>query len=79
MDILLDDEGIVRAMGEHRAKAFRALFVDPQGPNWRNNVAHGALATDASPGVPATLSLLGILAVCAFVARAQVGLVSADQ
>lgn len=44
-------------MGKHRAKACLALFVDPQGPNWRNNVAHGALATDTSPGVPATLSL----------------------
>ena len=50
----------------------KALLVDPQGPNWRNNLAHGALATDSAPGVLATVALLSILAITYCIARAGV-------
>lgn len=71
LEQLLEDAGLRAALGVARSEALKALFVDPQGPNWRNNIAHGAMATDASPAIPATGALLSILAVANFVATAR--------
>jgi hypothetical protein len=68
LDPLLDDEGIVAATGQWFADAIAALMTDPQGPNIRNNVAHGALATDSEPVVASVLALMAILSTCYFTA-----------
>jgi hypothetical protein len=71
MDPILGDSGIVGAMGEDTTRAFAAVFTDAHGPNFRNNIAHGALATDVPQSAAALLALMAILAICYHTALAR--------
>lgn len=63
LDPILEDDGIRRSLGEDVASGIGWLFTDRHGPNFRNNTAHGALATDGNPSAAALLALLAILSV----------------
>jgi Domain of unknown function (DUF4209) len=68
---LLADDGVIQVMGADVAAAMTAVFSDEHGPNFRNDVAHGALATDVEPNAAAILAIMAILAVCYSVALAR--------
>jgi hypothetical protein len=66
LDLMLDDLGLAGALGEPVVRGVSAIFSHPHGPNFRNNVAHGAMATDSNPSAAALLAILTILTVCFF-------------
>jgi hypothetical protein len=73
MDVMLDDPGLVQAMGTDVTRGIAAIFSHPHGPNFRHNVAHGAMATDGNPNAAATLAIMAILTICFFSALAMQG------
>ncbi len=77
-ETVLTDEGIKRAMGEHRTGALIALYSDEHGQNWRNNMAHGALSTDTAAASISTVTVLALLMMCMFILRAKAGITAAD-
>lgn len=64
MELVLEDPGIRAALGEDVAYEIAVLFTDPHGQNFRNNIAHGALATDGNPHAAALLGVFTIFEIC---------------
>jgi len=63
LDEMLADPGVSRALEPRLATALKWLFVDPCGPNYRNDVAHGAADPEGDWSGPAMLTALAILSV----------------
>jgi hypothetical protein len=63
LDEMLADPGVSRALEPRLATALKWLFVDPYGPNYRNDVAHGAADPEGDWSGPAMLTALAILSV----------------
>ena len=63
LEMLLDDAIVSSALGQALATALRRLYVHPYGPNYRNDLAHGAMDPSASHDAVALLTTLAILSV----------------
>ena len=62
---LLDEPLLVDLIGESLAFCLKALFESPGGPNWRNEVAHGALDPSLDHQLAARATLFAILTLAA--------------
>ena len=74
LDDMLDDKKMEVALGPRLAIALRRMFVDPYGPNYRNELAHGAADPMADLSGVCLMSTLAILSVAwrIVAARAEV-------
>jgi hypothetical protein len=63
LDDMLADPAVVDALGAGLTMSLRRLFIDPYGPNYRNEVAHGAADPSESQAGPARLAALATLSV----------------
>jgi hypothetical protein len=74
LDDMLDDKKMEVALGPRLAIALRRMFVDPYGPNYRNELAHGAADPTADLSGVCLMSTLAILSVAwrIVAARAEV-------
>jgi hypothetical protein len=65
LDLVLADPKVEEALGPSLALALRRLYVDPYGPNYRNDVAPGAMEPSQDQAQVALLTTLAILSVTA--------------
>lgn len=71
LDLLLADPKVEEALGPSLTLALRRLFVDPFGPNYRNDVAHGAMEPSQDYAQVALLTTFAIMSVSARLALAR--------
>ena len=71
LEELLGDEAIAAAVQPRLAVALSRLYVDPYGPNFRNEVAHGAADPGGEYTGASTLTALAILSVAVRLAIAR--------
>jgi len=71
LEELLSDGAVAAALQPRLAVALARLFVDPYGPNYRNEIAHGLVEPDGDYFGPATLTALAILSVSVRLAIAR--------
>jgi hypothetical protein len=60
---MLDEPAVVDALGARLAMSLRRLYLDPFGPNYRNELAHGATDPAENQTASALLTALAILSV----------------
>ena len=63
LEDMLDEPAVVEALGAGLATSFRRLYLDPFGPNYRNELAHGATDPAENHAASALLTALAILSV----------------
>jgi Domain of unknown function (DUF4209) len=71
LDHMLADPTLSKALGDRLAVAPRRLFSEADGPNYRNEVAHGAADPRHDLGGAALLTTFAILSVCLHVLAAR--------
>lgn len=60
---MLEEPSVREVIGDDLAYCLTAVFDSPHGPNYRNNVAHGALPANSDCLVAATLAPFSILSI----------------
>jgi Domain of unknown function (DUF4209) len=63
LDEMLANAAVVDALGSGLAMSLRRIFIDPYGPNYRNEFAHGAADLSESQAATARLAALATLSV----------------
>jgi hypothetical protein len=63
LEDMLDEPAVVMALGAGLAMSLRRLYLDPFGPNYRNELAHGATDPAENQTASALLTALAILSV----------------
>jgi hypothetical protein len=63
LDEMLANAAVVDALGAGLGMSLRRLFIDPYGPNYRNEFAHGAADPNESQAASARLAALATLSV----------------
>jgi hypothetical protein len=64
LDEMLADDRLDQALGDRLAVAIKRLFSDPNGPNYRNDIAHGAVDPERDLSGATWLAMMAILAIC---------------
>lgn len=78
LDEILDDEEMEAALGMRLAMALRRIFVDPYGPNYRNELAHGAADPTTDLSGVCMLSTLAILSVASRILAVRADMETGD-
>lgn len=63
LEDMLDEPAVLEALGAGLAMSLRRLYLDPYGPNYRNELAHGASDPAENHAASALLTGLAILSV----------------
>lgn len=71
LDKMLSRHEVLDALGPRLGEAMRRLFVDPYGPNYRNETSHGLMDPAGSVDGAALLTAVAIMSTCVRLAVAR--------